>query len=725
MDFDGISLSTLLLADADHKLVLPNFQRDFVWSKPAQRDLLASFVADIPIGSILLLQGKKGDFASRPLAFDEVVTAAWECKFLLDGQQRIASLKTAFSDPFVDAKDWEAVWRQLFNLLRNRWFIKVVPEGESDLDLFGWRKLHFEEFPPDLTPQDVAPSIEYRRINVGRPDDWHHPHYQHLKFSGESADQRRLRVGRQAAKEGLVPLWEIYGHDSDSSDPVHYHALREIANARATDLRSETREDQDAWIRLLKPINPSIEEHLADPQRLEEAWSTLKIRWIERVTDRLEGLTENKIPVAEVPPNQPERAIAIFENINLGGTELTVFDLIVAKAALGASRDESLRRQIVDHLKESLNLPVALREGVREAPESWDSGAMEAHDDEAPVAMIKNQFLNILSILGHLDYPNTSGLRVEHIKKTKQLALSADAINENSQIAVQALKRAFAFLQVRCGITTVQDLSYDLMALPVAYCLRENATWNDASSLAKVEYWYWASLFGGAYRERQNSRCIDDIQDLNDWVRGEVENPFETRAERVFDVEDYSDKGTLLLEKGDDAPPPAAVRNGLMHFILSSAPRDLLPEEQFEQQRISAWKAAHSHAFYDRQGGEYSLALQLHHVIPLASAAKLGESTDKLRKNSKHILNSALNLTPISQTANRKISGRAPEEYVNFVEELGLADHSVPHNLRAKFLAAANEDADSSVVYQELLNDRFEQLRLRVKQRLSDLLEVG
>jgi uncharacterized protein with ParB-like and HNH nuclease domain len=41
-------------------LLLPNFQRDFVWDrKEKQKDLLASFVFNIPIGSLLILNGEK------------------------------------------------------------------------------------------------------------------------------------------------------------------------------------------------------------------------------------------------------------------------------------------------------------------------------------------------------------------------------------------------------------------------------------------------------------------------------------------------------------------------------------------------------------------------------------------------------------------------------------------------------------------------------------------
>ena len=41
-----------------HKLVLPNFQREYVWKTEQQDKLLRTIFVNLPVGSLLLLNGK-------------------------------------------------------------------------------------------------------------------------------------------------------------------------------------------------------------------------------------------------------------------------------------------------------------------------------------------------------------------------------------------------------------------------------------------------------------------------------------------------------------------------------------------------------------------------------------------------------------------------------------------------------------------------------------------
>ena len=726
MEFIGKTLSSLLTEDRERRLVLPNFQRDFVWSKTQQLELLASFIAGIPVGSILILRGTSRDFASRPLALNTDVSPMSECKYLLDGQQRIATLKTVFSDPYRDVEEWEPVWTDVFNRLQNRWCLNVIPETEEETDLFGWQKLYFDGFPPSLTPSDISPLIEYRRINKTRPNEWHHPAFE--RESSTTDGVRRLAVGRRAASEGLLPLWDIFwSATSDTpharSASLHYHALREIAHQRVADLKELTRGSPDGWLPILEQVEPGITDFQADPERIDHAWSNLSAQWILRVHDQLDKLIDHKIPAAELGANQPERAIAIFENINLGGTVLTVFDLIVAKAALGSQGKRSLRRQMVQHLQEKTELSSALINSLPACPATYKTGILGTHDDESPSSVFKNQYLNLLSILGHLPYPETSEIRVEHIKKTKQLALTSEDINAHNLHAVRGVNRAILFVHFRCGVVGLSDVSYELMLLPLSHVLNDDNRWRDARSLAKLEYWFWVSLFGGSYRERQNTRCKEDIKDIWTWLNGE-DNPFEGRRDRVLSVEDYSDKETLLFER-EEIQPPKAMTRGLQQFILSRTPKDLLPSDQYQSQRLTSWRAAANDPIRQRDGDEEPLSLEAHHLIPLGSATTLGESAKKLRKNKRHILNSPLNVTPISKTANRIISGKPIEDYLKYLDALGVADHFVPATMAEELTDVIDRKPDrKTAVYRQLLAQRYDLIHNAIFQRLEELETV-
>lgn len=111
------------------KLVLPNFQREFIWDSEKQRRLLSSFICQLPIGSLLILEGKKEDFASRRLCFiGDPPVLSDECSYLLDGQQRLSSLSSFFSNLFGEIDEYEQVHEKLYSALRNRWFIRLEPK---------------------------------------------------------------------------------------------------------------------------------------------------------------------------------------------------------------------------------------------------------------------------------------------------------------------------------------------------------------------------------------------------------------------------------------------------------------------------------------------------------------------------------------------------------------------------------------------------------------------
>jgi hypothetical protein len=86
-----------LLADVHSRtMVLPDFQRDFVWEPGATQELISSIAANYPAGSLLRVRDTKHVFAVRQF---EGAAALGEIKhtfLVLDGQQRLTSLYQAF-----------------------------------------------------------------------------------------------------------------------------------------------------------------------------------------------------------------------------------------------------------------------------------------------------------------------------------------------------------------------------------------------------------------------------------------------------------------------------------------------------------------------------------------------------------------------------------------------------------------------------------------------------
>ncbi len=56
---------------AQDKMLLPDFQRGFVWKDEEQRKIVASVLAKMPIGSILLLKSKPDEYASKSIGMKE------------------------------------------------------------------------------------------------------------------------------------------------------------------------------------------------------------------------------------------------------------------------------------------------------------------------------------------------------------------------------------------------------------------------------------------------------------------------------------------------------------------------------------------------------------------------------------------------------------------------------------------------------------------------------
>ena len=87
-------LDLLSLVEAGD-MVLPDFQRDFVWEPSATQALIVSIANNYPAGSILRVRDRKRVFSAR--AFEGAPVASEHHTFLvLDGQQRLTSLYQAF-----------------------------------------------------------------------------------------------------------------------------------------------------------------------------------------------------------------------------------------------------------------------------------------------------------------------------------------------------------------------------------------------------------------------------------------------------------------------------------------------------------------------------------------------------------------------------------------------------------------------------------------------------
>lgn len=100
-------------------ILLPRFQRDFVWSKKQVLDLWDSIASDYPIGSVLLWRSREELRSERRIADLHIAEPREEypVNYLLDGQQRLSSVCGAL---YWNGSDPESQWNILYDLRDKR-----------------------------------------------------------------------------------------------------------------------------------------------------------------------------------------------------------------------------------------------------------------------------------------------------------------------------------------------------------------------------------------------------------------------------------------------------------------------------------------------------------------------------------------------------------------------------------------------------------------------------
>lgn len=113
----------------DGKICLPNFQRDFVWTREEVADLVRSIVRQYFVGSLLLLRCDPASPPFAPVALRGAQPQHQTVRpevLVLDGQQRLSSLLYALTAPNLSLKDSS----------QRRWFFldldTLVAEPDSD-----------------------------------------------------------------------------------------------------------------------------------------------------------------------------------------------------------------------------------------------------------------------------------------------------------------------------------------------------------------------------------------------------------------------------------------------------------------------------------------------------------------------------------------------------------------------------------------------------------------
>ncbi len=682
-----MKFSEIRTAIESKKLVLPDFQRNFVWDSEKMKSLYASVLCRMPIGSILTLKSNDKAFACKKIGTKTrtgqiKIETDEEIDYLIDGQQRLTSLFAGFTTYYF--KEFKNNEKDLANDdLKLLWFIKIPAVENDDVtlkDFFKVRNLSFENrLNESLSSTDVKELIECRKISELEP-----ARKTLLDFS-DVKDRQLIVDFCTKNKEGFyrIPLQFIMDENE------------------AVDIKNSFR-------KILTIIAEQFLPEIEKGQTLsEDEKDNLKSNWIDSVKsylkDCLNELALNKI---EVKNSNKARAIDIYSNLNMQGVALDVFDLIMAKVGK-LTTDKNFYNLMIDWIQKPVKFNQDL---LSDKVKDWIKISGENYDNPAEVAKIVsdkdtieqtyiNVFLNVLAlIIAKKNRKSDEEFDAEVIKKEKILNLKEENIFYNAEKACIGLNRALFFFQTRCGIRRLGDINYKAQAAVIAYFFSEDKYFNDKKIHDFFEYWYWISIFAWMYPSNQNVNILNEIprfelfftQSENGTLSA-LDYLYQHQTD-VLNKDFYSDEKTLTMckIKETDKAPPAVMTNYICQFYLSQGYKDFLTDTVLN--------------FL------YPDGFEIHHILPLGSNKKIRETTKEIRKNKKSEYNSPLNMIYITKKSNGLISDKDFSKYSQDSQII----FALPQ-------VGCNPIDSANVKIGDFLKNRFTNLKSSVDSKLKNL----
>lgn len=727
-----MNLQEIISEIENGKVLLPDFQRKFVWTEEErQKKIVASILTKMPIGSILLLESDPSDYSSKVIGCKTIVdekNVANSVEFLLDGQQRITVLTNVFSN--VIHNNCEKVSDLVSPTLKRRFFL-CIPKWKKreKVDLFGVQDLNFpykepDSKDPDFLSGDILPFIVCETFATGDK----------TPYNPENDLSTELDDFCLNYEDGyLLPLFLL----TPSSEKNPSLAKLRLNTIRKSIAEKITHEIEDHFESITDPDKKQafISELFIDDKKgcdaVKKDYALLGKKlneraevWEGEVKDYLDSCVKNvALNKIVVSAEKRARAIDIYENLNIGGVCLNIFDLVMAKVA--KVDNAPYYERLINCIKSKKKYDKSVIPGniisvmkhvvITEVDGVKTPNDVSMLDDQYYNASMftkcynedKNEinskyidaFLNTLSLYTYNPSYKHAEYKVDLIKRNKILELTPDNIHDNTEKICNAIDRALFFFQTRCGIRSINELNYSLMISLVATVFTNDAWYSDANVHKKLEAWYWTSLFSGSYDRDQNAVFIQDLQSVMDMLTNTADVGWITKnVEYILHAQNFSEKSLLLMEKVQEERYPKRVLGAFMcQFLLARTYTDMFEKNQ----TISVFS-------------EEAKNLEAHHIIPLGSVKKINESTDKLRNDNKNICNSPLNFVYITKKANDAISDDVLDVYITKITDEAKAA------LCIQSYVTPNIDGDTT---KQILEQRYTALKGNIKTHVKQLLQ--
>lgn len=354
-----------------------------------------------------------------------------------------------------------------------------------------------------------------------------------------------------------------------------------------------------------------------------------------------------KIPVITLDKDTPKEAVCqVFENVNTGGVSLTVFELVTAIFAMD---DFELRKD-------------------------WENRKENKLSTDILDVIDATTFLTSCTLLSTYKKSLSQKCAVS-CKKKDVLNLSLDDYKKYADSLIEGFVEAKKILQEE-RIFVSCDLPYTTQLVPMAVLctlLTENNRITTTAVKDKLKRWYWCGVFGEMYGGANETRYVNDVVGVMDWVDNDSAIP-KTVQESYFNP-------TRLLSLQSRQ---SAAYKGIMALILKNHCQDFISGREMDFTVFN------------------SESVDIHHVFPKDYCEKQGYPRTKW--------NSVVNKTPISYSTNREIGGVAPSKYLAKIESKGKVSTQVLDKyLKTHWLDindCRNDDFDTHIVHRakQLLN---------------------
>lgn len=355
-----------------------------------------------------------------------------------------------------------------------------------------------------------------------------------------------------------------------------------------------------------------------------------------------------QLPIIELKKETTKEAVClVFEKVNTGGVQLSVFELVTASyAADGYNlRDDWLGSEIrnIDSRQKRIAQEDLLKK-------------LEATDFLQAITLLHTQERKQGDIS---EGKQGKQIRPTSAKRSAVLELPLTAYTHWVDAVEEGFRQASFFLRKECFYSE-RELPYRTQIIPLAAVmtlLKER--WREPVIYQKLSRWFWCGVLGELYGGAVETRMANDLDDLLAWFEDDTRLP-RTVTEANFQAERLESLRTRV-SAAYKAINVLVLRDGAQDFFWRAGIQELDAQE---------------------------VALDIHHIFPRAWCEQQGIP--------ERVYDNIINKTPISYKANRKIGGSAPSVYLQkiqddpqvraTVEDMDaiLAGHKIPsHELRS------------------------------------------